>query len=96
MFKRRRQCRFIIGWMDGSDSACDPTGIHTQEDLLLAIAPDFGVLCNDRVADVFEYDAPEGFEWEVGASYAFRQGFTAHDSLSIAQYQDSEGKWISV
>lgn len=91
-----RKCRFIIGWMDGSDSACDPTGIHSQNDLLLAVDPRPRALRNLRTVDVWEYDAPEGFEWEVGASYAFRADFYAHDSLSIAQYQDSEGKWISV
>lgn len=92
-----RKCRFIIGWMDGSDSACDPTGIHTQEDLLLAMNLDrLPGGCLSRTVDVFEYDAPEGFEWEVGASYAFMANFTAHDTLSIAQYQDSEGKWVSV
>lgn len=94
MFKRQRRCRFIIGWMDGSDSdsTCNPTGIHTQADLLAAAVA--GKTAG--IVDVFEYDAPEGFEWEVGASYAFRANFTAHDTLSIAQYQDSEGKWVSV
>lgn len=92
-----RKCRFIIGWMDGSDGCCgDPTGIHTSDDLLLAVSSKFPEAGRLRLVDVFKYDAPEGFEWEVGASKAFLDGYTAHDTLSIAQYQDSEGNWISV
>jgi hypothetical protein len=68
--------RFLIGWIDGSDSASDPTGIESQEDLL------------NGKADIFEFELPDGMDgyaWRVGASYAFSANFTAHDSLSMVQ-----------
>ena len=79
--------RFLIGWIDGSDSACDPTGIHSQEDLL---DPD------NMAVNCFEFELPDGMDdyaWRVGASYAFEQDFTAHDTLSLAQKWDGS-QWV--
>ena len=70
-------CKFFIGWMDGSDGACgEKTGINSPGDL--------NRLYNEGSEHVtcYEYDAPKGFEWEIGASMAFRQNFTAHDTFS--------------
>lgn len=83
------KCRFLIGWMDGSDGACgEATGINRGNDLIA------GVETNENV-NVYEYEAPAGFEWEVGASKAFRDNFTAQDTLSVVQvYLD--GAWVEV
>ena len=68
-----KRWRFYIGWIDGSYGACgDSTGIHTADDLVEG---------NEHV-NVFEYEAPEGFEWQVGASMAFRENFTGQDTAS--------------
>lgn len=80
--------RFLIGWMEGSDSASDPTGIESQEDLLDP---------NNQV-DSFEFELPngmDGYAWRVGASYAFDANFTAHDSFSLVQKWDGD-KWVDV
>ena len=87
------KCRFIIGWIDESDGACgEATGIHTQDDLTKAADGDE----SKDLYSVYEYEAPVDFAWEVGASYAFKEDWTATDSLSIAQVQYNNGAWVTV
>ena len=72
-----KKCKFLIGWFDGSDGACgDNTGIKTPDDLIRLHSE------GSEHVSCFKYEAPEGFEWEVGAAQAFKENFTAHDSVS--------------
>lgn len=78
-----KKCKFYIGWFENSDGACgDSTGIHSQDDLIR--------LYNEgsEFVDCYEYEAPEGFEWEIGAAKAFNNNFTAHDSTSVVVVED--------
>jgi len=85
------KCRFIIGWIDESDGACgESTGINSSDDLIKAADGDK----SKDLFSVFEYEAPYDYAWEVGASYAFMEDWTAHDTLSIAQVQNNKGEWV--
>ena len=84
------KCRFIIRWIDESDGACgETTGIHTKDDLIKAADGDE----SKQLYSVYEYEAPIDFAWEIGSSYAFKEDWTATDSLSIIQVQDDNGVW---
>ena len=72
------KCTFYVAWFAGSEGADgEDTGVNSQDDLVSQYNAG-----NEHVRR-FEYEAPEGFEWEVGAAKAFRQNYTAHDSVSI-------------
>ena len=78
-----KHCKFFIAWMSGSDGACgEETKVHSINDLI----PQYHEK-NDNVT-MYEYDAPEGFEWEIGAAKAFRDNWTASDSLSTVIWND--------
>lgn len=80
-----RKCRFYIGWMAFSNGACgEDTGIHEVDDLLKPSSE----------KDCFEYEAPEGFEWAVGAAQAFEGNWTAEDSMSLVLVEN-DGEWLN-
>ena len=81
--------RFLIGWIEGSDSACDPTGIHTQNDLLDD---------NNEQVNGFLFQLPkelEEYAWAIGAAKAFQANYTAKDSFSLVQVWDGK-VWLSL
>lgn len=86
------KCRFIIGWIDESDGTCgESTGFNSSNDLVKAADEDG----SKNLMSVFEYEAPVEYAWEIGASYAFMENWTAHDSLSIAQFYNPNTKtWV--
>ena len=70
-------CIFLIGWMSGSDGAeGEENGLKDHSDLRKLYTQ------KSNVVSAFKYMAPKGFEWEVGASKAFEENFTAHDTFS--------------
>ncbi len=84
-------CRFIIGWMHESDGACgESTGIYTLDDLIAAANGDES---KDQFS-VFVYEAPYDYAYEVGAEKAFKENWTAQDSLSVVQVQNEKGEWV--
>lgn len=81
--------RFLIGWIEGSDSACDPTGIHFQNDLLDD--------SNEQV-NGFLFQLPkelEEYAWAIGAAKAFQANDTAKDSFSLVQAWDGRA-WLTL
>ena len=61
--------------MSGSDAACgEMTGVEAQCDLWESDS-------NPHTTE-YLYDAPVGFENEIGMARAFLDGFTAQDSVS--------------
>lgn len=70
-------CIFLIGWISGSDGNCGvENGIYENSDLRKLYAS------GDAAVTSYNYKASKGFEWEVGASKAFNENFTAHDTFS--------------
>lgn len=75
-----KRYRFYIAWVNGSDGACgEETKISRLEDL----KPQYEA--GNEYVNNWEYDAPEGFEWEVGAARAFMANFTAIDTVSYVE-----------
>jgi hypothetical protein len=81
-----RKCKFYIGWAAFSPNSCgEDTGLNEADDLL---KPELEV-------DVFEYEAPEGFEWQVGAGIAFEHNWTAEDSMSLVLVENN-GEFVKL
>lgn len=79
------KCKFLIAWAEGSPSSGGvKTGVHGLADLSE----------NNECVDVYEYEAPAGWAWEVGASKAFEEGFTAQDACSTV-YVLNGTEWIA-
>lgn len=77
MERKMRRYRFYIAWLVGSLGAeGDDTQITCIEDLI----PHYKA--GNTYVKTYEYDAPDGYGWAVGASKAFNDNFTAHDSVS--------------
>ena len=76
-----KHCKFLIGWMNGSDGANgDETGINSPNDL--------ETLYNEGSEYVacYEFDAPDNLSYKeltyMGMGYAFMQDWTAHDTFT--------------
>ncbi len=77
MSKKKKNYRFLIAWLDDSDSAGGPTGIHGAEDLEPQLA-----LGNDHVSSWDFSCASIDEAYLIGVGRAFRENYTAHDSVS--------------
>lgn len=79
MIKKRQL--FLIGWIDGSDTAddfgCSQTHLHTQDDLY----PQF-MNGNDNVMAVEIINCDDEVAYALGLKEAFFKNYTAYDSFT--------------
>ena len=62
--------------MSGSDEEAWLNGLESHSDLRKLYAE------GSNVVSAFKYKAPKDFEWEVGASKAFEENFTANNTFT--------------
>lgn len=96
-----RKFLFLIGWVEGSDTAVDndpingggKTGIHNQDDLL----PQFKAGNENVLAVVFHILVPQVDAKEIATAFGYKEAFhhnyTAHDSTSILL---TEKEWSGI
>lgn len=77
---------FLLGWVDGSDSACgEKTDIHQQRDLLYQFK-----LGNEHVFAVQVETDSETVATHVGRSIAFGDNYTEYDTVSMLYEVDED------
>jgi len=80
--------RLLIGWMAGSEGEEDSNGIEEPDDLLTG----------QCAKNEYQFELPEVLEkyaWEVGAGFAFRDDYTATNTMSRLQ-KLVNGEWHDV
>lgn len=87
--------RFLIAWIDGSESAF-ASGVNPMQGGRTDVKTANDLTDTNECVSVYEFSLEgeaENFAWEIGASYAFNDNFTAFDTVSKVQKLVKEDAW---